>query len=196
MRRREFLKLLAATTLGTFGTPLSGIRRALGDNAGPKMKLKEAVERLKDDPRRFVFLLGSTFAQTQADLRLCGAAVYYYSEVGGNVNGLIRQATKLRGEPGVAEFLGALRDSIGFGANTETFTCSGRDFYGNPRKHRRLVVEARLIMSVWTGRTPAEELGRAHGRSVGVEILAAYVENYGSTLVVLEVAETEIVLDV
>lgn len=195
MDRRDFLKLLAATSLGAFGTPDFGISKAFAGEGKPKAtkrtKLKDAVEALKDDPEGFVYLLGATYSQTSPDLRLSCAAVYYYVDIGGNVNKLIRTTTKLKGEPGVVEFLEALRAALNPHVSNPENRIYTRTY---PYGIRRLEVESRIITSVWHEITPAEALDRAHGKERGIEIIAAYVAKYGSTIALLEMADAEVVI--
>jgi len=182
MNRRDFLKLLAATTLGTFGSPAFAIRKTLGPKATKRKKLKDAIEELRDDPEGFVYLLGATFAQTSPDLRLASAAVLYWVDLNKKVHLLIRAATKLKNEPEVVDFLDALRAAL----------LPGKQWcYGG---ERQLTIEARVIMSVWVGCSPAEMFDRQHGKGRGVPILKAYVEQFGSTLALLEMADAEVVI--
>ena len=205
MQRREFLKLLAATTLGGLGIPTLTIQSALGQSAGPKTKLKDAIKQLKNDPERFLRLLGAAFASAQIDVRLGAASVYYFTDVGGDFNRLIKAARKLSGqdghpdfepgasalnfEPGVNAFLNAIR-TVNGGDRVTGLRCPYRGT--TQASFSKLSIEAEIIRSIWNGISPAQQLERVHRRYQGVKIIAAYTEQYGSTVELLEAADAEI----
>lgn len=186
MRRREFLKLLAGATLGTLGTPVFAVQQVFGEEATTKKKLKHAVEELVDDPRRLVYLLGATYAQTSPDLRLVGAALHYWIHLGGHLTSVVRESRALREEPGVREFLCALRETLlGPDANRQ-------DIKVGTVHQPLLAIEADIICSVWTGRTVVEQLDHSHGKGMGQRVLDAYMEQYGNTDHLLKLADAEI----
>lgn len=192
MKRRDFLKLLASTSLGAFGVPTFAVRNVFGDESATKMKLKDACDSLLDKPREFVYLLGAAYDQNTPDLRLSCAAVTYFAHVGGDVNALIKQATELKNEPGVAPFLTALRQALCPAVGTRDLIDFG--YYGECR----LNFEAMVICSVWLGVSPAQHIeavkGRGMGGSYAVDLIAAYCKQYGSTLALLEMADAEVVV--